>query len=397
MGSHEESTDAVASPLSDARTLNAPVPRTRRETRAAEAMAQSSSETAALGEASTAGSATVEAATPEIAILVVPTTEPVLAPRRQRAQLRATLPSAAEPLTSERATSSAGAKAKAKISPELKKKTSRTRRKSSRRAQAPQGPAGPPRGVISHDTRPHRKHRRTTRFFSVTAMVFVAAIAVATSVPANALLTAKEVDALNGAQTVATAPVLRNGQTIEASGENVVAGRDGVSVSGAEPVKAYTDVSSNRIAPIVPNSTNPILWPFPSAVPLTDGFGPRAGIWTYGGYTGNFHSGQDFDPGYGTPIRAIADGIVTEVSPSLCGTAVVISHNVNNAKFDSEYCHMIYGSPGVSVGQSIMAGTIIGNVGQTGMATGPHLHLEIHVSGNAIDPLAFLRSHSKEW
>nr|WP_246323670.1 M23 family metallopeptidase [Alpinimonas psychrophila] len=120
-------------------------------------------------------------------------------------------------------------------------------------------------------------------------------------------------------------------------------------------------------------------------------------MWTYGGYTGNFHSGQDFDPGYGTPIRAIADGIVTEVSPSLCGTAVVISHNVNNTKFDSEYCHMIYGSPGVSVGQSIMAGTIIGNVGQTGMATGPHLHLEIHVSGNAIDPLAFLRSHSKEW
>ena len=397
MGSHEESTDAVASTLSGVRTLHAPVPMTRRETRAAEAMAQASSETAALGEASTAGSATVEAATPEIAILVVPTTEPVLAPRRQRAQLRATLPSAAEPLTSERATSSAGAKTKAKISPELKKKTSRTRRKSSRRAQAPQGPAGPPRGVISHDTRPHRKHRRTTRFFSVTAMVFVAAIAVATSVPANALLTAKEVDALNGAQTVAVAPVLRNGQTIEASGENVVAGRDGVSVSGAEPVKAYTDVSSNRIAPIVPNSTNPILWPFPSAVPLTDGFGPRAGIWTYGGYTGNFHSGQDFDPGYGTPIQAIADGIVTEVSPSLCGTAVVISHNVNNTKFDSEYCHMIYGSPGVSVGQSIMAGTIIGNVGQTGMATGPHLHLEIHVSGNAIDPLAFLRSHSKEW
>lgn len=356
MGSHEESTDAVASPLSAVKNFTGVVPLTRRQLRAAEAIA----EVVALG----------NTAAPEIAARVVLPTEPVLAPRRQRDQLRAT---------------------------SVKEKTSRTRRKSSRRAQAPQGPAAPPRGVISSSSRPHRKHRGTARFLSVTAMVFVAAIAVATSVPANALLSAKQVDALNGVQAQGVAPVLRNGQTIEASGENVVAGRDGVSVSGAEPVKAYTDVSSNRITPIVPNSTNPILWPFPSQVPLTDSFGPRAGMWTYGGYTGNFHSGQDFDPGYGTPIRAIADGIVTEVSPSLCGTAVVISHNVNGSKFDSEYCHMIYGSPGVSVGQSITAGTIIGNVGQTGMVTGPHLHLEIHVGGNAIDPLAFLRSHSKEW
>jgi len=228
-------------------------------------------------------------------------------------------------------------------------------------------------------------------------MVFVAAIAVATSVPANALLSAQDVEARNGAAAQDVVTTVQDGQSVEASGQSVVAGRDGVSVTGAEPVKAYVDVSSNRISPVVPNSTGPILWPFPSPVPLTDAFGPRANMWTWGGWTGNFHSGQDFDPGYGTPIRAVADGIVVEVSSSLCGQAVVVSHNVDGEKFDSEYCHMIYGSPNVTVGQSITAGTIVGNVGQTGMATGPHLHLEIHIDGNAIDPIPFLRAHSKEW
>lgn len=280
-----------------------------------------------------------------------------------------------------------------------------TSRKASRQAQAPRPVAprvaaprtAPPRGIAASVTHPHSRRRMTARFLSMTAMVFVAAIAVATSVPANALLSAQDVENRNGAASQNLVIARQNGQSVEASGANVVAGRDGVSVTGAPPVKAYTDASSNRIFPVVPESSGPILWPFPSPVPLTDGYGSRANFWTWGGWTGNFHSGQDFDPGYGTPIQAVADGIVVEVSSNLCGQAVVVSHNVLGEKFDSEYCHMIYGSPNVIVGQSITAGTIVGNVGQTGMATGPHLHLEIHLDGNAIDPIPFLRGHSREW
>jgi murein DD-endopeptidase MepM/ murein hydrolase activator NlpD len=277
-------------------------------------------------------------------------------------------------------------------------------RRSSRRAQAPKASAAPrtapprsapPRGISADSAGSLKRRRTAARFLSMTAMVFIAAIAVATSVPANALLSASDVDALNGAQRQDVVSSAKEGQSVEVSGENVVAGRDGVSVSAAEPVKAYTSSSSNRITPVVPNSTGPILWPFPTQVPFTDGYGPRAGMWTYGGYTGAFHTGLDFDADYGSPIRSIADGIVSEVSANLCGTAVVISHNVNGEKFDSEYCHMISGSPPVSVGQSISAGTIIGNVGSTGMSTGPHLHLEIHVSGNAIDPLGFLQARAQ--
>ena len=56
---------------------------------------------------------------------------------------------------------------------------------------------------------------------------------------------------------------------------------------------------------------------------------------------------------------------------------------------------MVSGSTTVNAGQSITGGTIIGNVGATGMATGAHLHLEIHVDGNAIDPYSFLQARTK--
>ena len=252
----------------------------------------------------------------------------------------------------------------------------------------------PPRGLAARAEVPNRKRHGMARLLSMTAMVFVTAIAVATSVPANALLSAQDIDARNESQSQDIVSSQRNGQSIEASGDTVIAGRDGVTVSAA-PVKAFTSSSAQKIMTFVPNSTGPILWPFPVTAPLTDRFGPRVGIWTYGGYTGNFHSGLDFDPGAGTPIQAVADGIVSDVSSDLCGTAVVIDHNVKGEKFQSMYCHMVSGSPKVSVGQSITGGTIIGNVGATGMATGAHLHLEIHIDGNAVDPYAFLQTRAK--
>ncbi len=268
-------------------------------------------------------------------------------------------------------------------------------RKASVRTAPPR--AAPPRGMSSARGPQRKKRHVTARLLTATAMVFVAAIAVATSVPANALLSTKDIQALSSTQAKGVVSTIQDGQSVDGTGVSVAAGRDTVSVSGASPVKAYTDLTSQKISPIVPVSTGPILWPFPNPVALTDGFGARQGMWTAGGYTGNFHTGQDFDPGAGTPIQAVADGIVSEVSSTLCGTSIVIDHNVNGEKFESEYCHMVYGSAKVTVGESITAGTVIGNVGETGMATGPHLHLEIHVNGNAIDPLGFLRSRSHEW
>jgi murein DD-endopeptidase MepM/ murein hydrolase activator NlpD len=55
---------------------------------------------------------------------------------------------------------------------------------------------------------------------------------------------------------------------------------------------------------------------------------------------------------------------------------------------------MYQGSITVSVGQNVKLGEILGQVGDTGMSTGPHLHLEIHVNNEPVDPFAFLTAHN---
>ena len=124
------------------------------------------------------------------------------------------------------------------------------------------------------------------------------------------------------------------------------------------------------------------------------------------------HNGVDLAAARGTPIRAAASGIVivAECNAHLasgawygcdrdgslqvvgCGWWVEIRHADNVI---TRYCHM--GSrPDVVVGQEVTAGQVIGQVGATGNVSGPHLHFEVHVNGDAsyagaVDPVTFMR------
>jgi murein DD-endopeptidase MepM/ murein hydrolase activator NlpD len=93
---------------------------------------------------------------------------------------------------------------------------------------------------------------------------------------------------------------------------------------------------------------------------------------------------------------AVADGTVTQVVEGWGGLGyyVVLSHNVDGLVFESWYGHMYQGSINVSMGQNVKLGEILGQVGDTGMSTGPHLHLEIHVNNEPVDPFAFLIAHN---
>ncbi len=99
-----------------------------------------------------------------------------------------------------------------------------------------------------------------------------------------------------------------------------------------------------------------------------------------------FHTGVDLAANQGAPIYAIAAGTVTTATyGDANGYYVSIAHG---GGYGSLYAHMTNYT--VSVGQSVSQGQIIGYVGSTGWSTGPHLHFEIHKSGNTVNPMDYI-------
>ncbi len=98
------------------------------------------------------------------------------------------------------------------------------------------------------------------------------------------------------------------------------------------------------------------------------------------------HYGVDFTAKVGTPVAVINDGVVQKAYlDSIYGNSVIVDHGQGIATL---YLHL--NSMSVRPGQKVKKGTIIGTVGQTGYASGPHLHLSLKVNGISIDPLKFV-------
>lgn len=98
-----------------------------------------------------------------------------------------------------------------------------------------------------------------------------------------------------------------------------------------------------------------------------------------------FHAGLDFPARIGTAIQASGDGVVVEAGwHQGYGNCVKISHGYG---YETLYGHMnkMY----VRAGEHIKKGTKIGEVGDTGLSTAPHLHYEVHYKGNPINPINF--------
>jgi murein DD-endopeptidase MepM/ murein hydrolase activator NlpD len=102
------------------------------------------------------------------------------------------------------------------------------------------------------------------------------------------------------------------------------------------------------------------------------------------GYT-RAHKGVDYAAPAGTPIHAAGDGqIVYRGWENGFGNFVLIKHN---AEYSTAYAHMSRFEPGQRVGTHVHQGEVIGFVGMTGVATGPHLHYEVRVFGKQENPL----------
>ena len=200
--------------------------------------------------------------------------------------------------------------------------------------------------------------RVTAASFSVGVMGIVGLLTVGLTTPADAVAAPRSAD-ISGA--------------IAASAGGDVAPADG-------EIQAYVTPTEIQSAPIQ--------WPFAVGVPISYGFGMR---------DGTMHEGADFTPGEGSPIQAIADGVVRESTDSggAFGVHIVIDHVIDGVLVSSSYSHMLYGSRQVQVGDHVTVGTIIGHTGNTGRSYGAHTHFEILANGTTpVDPISWLREHA---
>ncbi len=133
-------------------------------------------------------------------------------------------------------------------------------------------------------------------------------------------------------------------------------------------------------------SSGHFAWPVPSCTNITSGFG-----WRNIGGGSEYHKGIDISRGgiYGAAIVAADSGRVIQAGMGFYGTGyggygnvVAIDHG---GGYSTLYGHM--SSVSVHAGQQVSKGQVIGHVGSTGQATGPHLHFEIRVNGTAQNPM----------
>ena len=116
---------------------------------------------------------------------------------------------------------------------------------------------------------------------------------------------------------------------------------------------------------------------------ITSGYGMR--LHPILGYT-IMHKGVDFGAPTGTPITAAGDGIVE--LEGLRGNYGVYLRVKHNRQYSTAYAHMSRIASGIHVGSRVHQGEVIGYVGATGLATGPHLYYEVLVDGRQINPLS---------
>ncbi|WBU55625.1 DUF5930 domain-containing protein [Paracoccus sediminicola] len=142
-----------------------------------------------------------------------------------------------------------------------------------------------------------------------------------------------------------------------------------------EIIVSLDQVNRYRIA----SAKLPLDMPVKSAFRFTSGFGAR---W------GRAHKGIDLAGPPGTPVLAPGDGVVTFAGRAGgYGNLIKIEHALGT---ETRYAHL--SKIRVKVGQKVSRGAQIGDMGNTGRSTGPHLHYEVRVNGSAVDPMSFIKA-----
>jgi murein DD-endopeptidase MepM/ murein hydrolase activator NlpD len=128
-------------------------------------------------------------------------------------------------------------------------------------------------------------------------------------------------------------------------------------------------------------AATPTIWP--TAGQITSGFGWRRSPWSS---ATSFHEGVDIANDWGAPIYAAADGVVVFVGwNGGYGKMVVIDHGNG---ISTAYAHNA--SNHVNIGEYVSKGEHIADLGSTGASTGPHVHYEVRIGGERVDPTDYM-------
>jgi len=131
----------------------------------------------------------------------------------------------------------------------------------------------------------------------------------------------------------------------------------------------------------------PTVWPVEGT--LEGGFGGRRN--PFGGFGYEFHTGQDIEAPWGASVVAGASGIVSFVGwQNGYGQLVVVDHG---GGLTTRYGHLSHID--VELNQTVSRAQLLGKVGSTGRSTGPHLHYEVRINDEAVDPLPYLLLSNK--
>jgi len=129
------------------------------------------------------------------------------------------------------------------------------------------------------------------------------------------------------------------------------------------------------------------LWHLPTVnYVLTARFGQASGLWS------TVHTGLDFAAATGTPIYALANGVITQTGSAGPYGNLTIETLSDGTGTEIYYAHQ--SSIDVQVGQTVAGGQMIGRVGSTGNTTGPHVHVEVRPGGgDPVDPYPAFLAH----
>jgi murein DD-endopeptidase MepM/ murein hydrolase activator NlpD len=274
------------------------------------------------------------------------------------------------------------------------------------RVSSPKSAAGSSGTGAGEAAIPQKRRRRPStkdlakKSFGMFAFLIAGGIAVATSLPAEAYFAATPEALISQsvqvqAQQNSLSVTAKQQLTTEAGAAAAQVSRDSYTVTEVPKAPAVSMTGFSTAETFSNDTSGTIQWPFPTGVPISDGFGYRS---SPGGIGSTNHQGIDFNPGMGAPIQAIADGTVRLAQKSDgggYGCYVIVDHSVNGMKFASLYGHMQCGSIELSKGDDVKVGQMVGKVGSTGTSTGAHLHFEIHDARDSpVDPMPWLNEHA---